>query len=499
MAMTTTAEQSLWLQTTPVAPGYEPLRGQHKAAVAVVGGGIAGLTTALLLARRGVDVVLIEADRVGGGVSGNNTAKVTALQSTMYSTLERVHGADAAASYATAATAGVELVSTLAESISCDLQRAPAATFAYTAEERDTVRAEADAADRAGLPVNWADQLDLPFPTFGAVKLSDQIVFHPAKYVRGLAAAFMAEGGRVFEHSRVFEVSTTSPYNVRTADGMVEAEHVVVATHYPILDRGLFFARLAVERSYCIATRLGSGALPEVLAISAGSPSWSFSRHGDRVIIGGQSHPAGEHGIDFSRYTDLETFARRHFDVAEVTHRWSAQDPKAYDALPMAGSYVPGASRLWVATGFAKWGLAMGTVAGEILADRIAGADNPYTDLFSPHRVSLRSAPTLVRQNVKVAKDLIVDRLTPSDAADTDDVPVDTARVLPDGIGKKGLYRDRSGVVHAVSLRCTHLGCLLRFNGAERSWDCSCHGSRFDVDGSVLEGPATKPLPRREP
>jgi glycine/D-amino acid oxidase-like deaminating enzyme/nitrite reductase/ring-hydroxylating ferredoxin subunit len=497
--VTTTAEQSLWLQTIPTAPGYEPLRGQHQAAVAVIGGGIAGLTTALLLARRGVGVVLLEAERVGAGVSGNNTAKVTALQSTMYSTVERDHGAKAAAGYAAAATVGVELVSTLAEPINCDLHRAPAATFAYTADEQDTVRAEADAAERAGLPVEWVDQLELPFPTFGAVRLPDQIVLHPAKYIRGLAAAFAAEGGRVFEHSRVIEVSPTAPYQVRTADGAVAAEHVVVATHYPTLDRGLFFARLDVERSYCVAARLRSGTPPEDLAISVGSPAWSFSRHGDHLIVGGQSHSAGERGIDVTRYTALADFAHRYFDVAEVTHRWSAQDPKAYDALPMVGSYLPRVSRLWVATGFAKWGLATGTVAGEVLADRITGTDNLHADLFSPHRVSLRAAPTLLRQNVQVAKNLIGDRMVPADAADIDDVAVDQARVLPDGLGKKGVYRDRAGRVHVVSLRCTHLGCLLRFNGAERSWDCSCHGSRFDVDGAVLEGPATRPLPRRDP
>ncbi|GAA4012076.1 FAD-dependent oxidoreductase [Allokutzneria multivorans] len=495
---TTTAEQSLWLDAPP-GPGFPSLSGRHRVKVAVIGGGIAGLTTALLLRRRGVDVAVLEAERVASGVSGNNTAKVTALQSTMYSTVERRHGAPSAAGYAAAATAGVRLLSTLAEGIDCDLHSAPAATFAYAEDERDAVRAEAEAAQRAGLPVTWTEELDLPFPTFGAVRLEGQVVLHPAKYLRGLAAAFTAEGGRIFENSRVTRVSASAPYEVRTAAGLVEAEHVVVATHYPMLDRGLFFARLDTERSYCVAARLRSGTPPQDLAISAGSPAWSFSRHGDQLIVGGQSHSAGAHDVSFSRYTALTEFAQRHFDVEEITHRWSAQDAKAYDVLPMVGSYLPGATGLWVATGFAKWGLAMGTVAAEILADRVTGAENPHAELFSPHRLSLRSAPTLLKQNAKVAKNLVGDRVSPADSTEVEAIPVDTACVLRDGIGKKGVYRDRAGVVHAVSLRCTHLGCLVRFNGAERSWDCPCHGSRFDVDGAVLEGPATKPLPRREP
>ncbi|WP_410651461.1 NAD(P)/FAD-dependent oxidoreductase [Amycolatopsis sp. cmx-4-54] len=352
--MTTTTEQSLWLRDDAYPTNSVPLSGRHIADVVVIGGGITGLTTALSLLRRGFDVTLLEADTIGRGVSGNNTAKVTALQSTKYTTLTRTHGAETATAYAAAATAGVELLSTLAEPIDCDLQRAPAATFAYTENERETVRQEADAAAAAGLPVHWTETLDVPFSTFGAVRLPGQVLLHPAKYVRGLAALFLADGGRMFERSRVTSVSTTSPFDVITTEGSVKAEQVVVATHYPILDRGLFFARLDAERSYCVAARLRSGELPEDLAISAGSPAWSLSRHGDHLIVGGQSHSAGDSGVDFSRFTALSDFAHQHFDVAEVTHRWSAQDPKAYDGLPMVGSYFPGTSGLWVGTGFAK-------------------------------------------------------------------------------------------------------------------------------------------------
>lgn len=492
---TTTAERSLWLGDT-AGTGYERLRGRLRADVVVIGAGLVGMTTALLLKQHGLRVVVLEAAEVGSGVSGNNTAKVTALPSTMYSTLERLHGAETAAGYAAAAVDGVRMLGSLADPIECDLRRRPAATFAHTEAELPAVREEAEAATRAGLPVEWVDELGVPVPVFGAVRLADQFVCHPAKYVRGLAVEFHGAECEVFEHSRVVDVG---PREVRTDEGAVECDRVIVATHYPILDRGLFFARLEVERSYCVAARLRSGAPPEELAISAGSPPWSFSVHGDQLILGGQSHAAGDRGIDTRRYTALTEFAERHFDVEEITHRWSAQDPRAYDSLPMAGPYLPASTRLWVATGFGKWGLAMGTTAAAVIADRIAGVDNPHAELLSPNRFTVRGVPTWLRMNAKVAKDLVGDRLTPPEARRLDDVPAGAARVLPDGPGKKGVYRDEDGTLHAVSLRCTHLGCLLRFNGAERSWDCPCHGSRFDVDGAVLEGPATRPLPKRDP
>jgi Rieske Fe-S protein len=194
----------------------------------------------------------------------------------------------------------------------------------------------------------------------------------------------------------------------------------------------------------------------------------------------------------------LESFARRHWDVAEITHRWSAQDLLAYDDLPMIGPYTPGSGTVFVATGFRKWGLAMATTAAMLLTDTITGKDNPWTSLFTPHRVNLRNLPKLAKLNAKVAVELVGDRLRPAEVSDPADIPPGQAAVLRDGSAHTGVYRDAAGILHAVSLRCTHLGCLLRFNGAETSWDCPCHGSRFDVDGTVLEGPASKPLPRKE-
>jgi glycine/D-amino acid oxidase-like deaminating enzyme/nitrite reductase/ring-hydroxylating ferredoxin subunit len=490
---TTTERQSLWLADP--GPAYPALSGETTADVAVVGAGITGLTTALLLKRAGLRVAVVEADRVGHGASGNNTAKVSALQATVYSELSTQHGQAAATGYAEANLAGVETLAGIVdqEGIACDLRRRPAVTYAFTEAERDDVAAEFEAARQAGLPVTTGNDTDLPFPVHGAVRLDDQLSVHPVRYLRGLAAAVAGDGSRVFEHSRVLRVRGG---RVRTDGGTVLADRIVIATHAPLLDRGAYFARLEAVRSYCVAARVRSGDLPKALAINAGDPVWSIASTGDLLVLSGQGHPAGERGVDARRYLALEVFAREHWDVAEITHRWSAQDLYAYDGLPMIGPYLPGARNLYVATGYRKWGLAMASTAATMIADGITGRANPWAALFSPQRLSLRATPHLAKLNAKVAADFVGDRLRSGEVSDADAVPRGEARVLRDGPRHTGVYRDEQGELHAVSLRCTHLGCLLRFNGAETSWDCPCHGSRFDVDGAVLEGPAVRPLHR---
>jgi glycine/D-amino acid oxidase-like deaminating enzyme/nitrite reductase/ring-hydroxylating ferredoxin subunit len=468
--------------------------------VAVLGGGITGLTTALLLKRDGARVAVVEAGRVGGGVTGCTTAKVSALQGTVYSTIAGRHGAEAAAVYAEASTAGVDLVARLAgeEGIECELEHRPAFTYAATPKEARTVEREAAAAQAAGLPATLAASAGLPYRVELAVRLDRQLQFHPVRYSQGLAAAVAGDGSVVIEGTRATGVEHGSPCRVRTHRGEITAERVVVATHYPFLDRGLFFARLKAQRSYCVAARV-RGEVPGGMSISAGSPTRSVRSYGQHVVVGGEGHETGSADAEPERFDLLERFAREHWDVRAIPYRWSAQDPSSYDHLPVIGRYAPGAGRLFVASAFMKWGLSSGTFAAIILADLIAGRENAWADRFSPTRLSLRSAPELAQMNSKVGLDFIGDRLRPAAAGSAAAVPRGAARVVRDGLGKTGVYRDEDGKVHAVSLRCTHLGCLLRFNSAERSWDCPCHGSRFDVDGAVLEGPAVDPLELRTP
>jgi glycine/D-amino acid oxidase-like deaminating enzyme/nitrite reductase/ring-hydroxylating ferredoxin subunit len=495
MVPTTTATRSLWLAGTPAA-AYPPPSVRREFDVLVLGGGITGLTTALLLTRAGARVAVVEADVVGSGATGNSTGKVSALQAVRLGEIADVRGEAVAVEYARASAAAVERVAALAEGIDCDLVRRPAYTVAPEDAALPAVHREADLAGAAGLPVTTTTDVGLPYPVAGAVRLEEQIELQPVRYARGLAAAIHREGGTVFEHTRALGVREERPIRIETEHGPLTGDHVVVATHYPLFDRGLFFARMSAYRSYCVAARVRDEP-HRGLTITTGSATWSYRSAGELLVACGAGHATGGRRVDAGAFRLLEEHVRTHWDVEEFTHHWSAQDATCYDSTPMIGTYTPLSARLHLATGFAKWGLTGGTVAATLLTEQIAGRRS--SDTFSPHRLSPRGLPTLARENVKVAVALVGDRFLPGQVSSPTEIPRGQARVIRSGTDRTGVFRDDEDGLHAVSLRCTHLGCLVRFNAAERSWDCPCHGSRFDVDGAVLEGPAVEPLARRTP
>jgi Rieske Fe-S protein len=273
---------------------------------------------------------------------------------------------------------------------------------------------------------------------------------------------------------------------------------VVVATHFPFLDRGLFFARMHPERSYVVAARV-AGALPQGMYLSSDRPSHSLRAHPDGdaelLLVGGESHKTGK-GHASERYSALEDWARERFAVESVEYRWATQDNMPADGMPFVGRLTPRSKRVLVATGFRKWGLANGTAAARMIADSILGRRNAWAHAFDPQRANVAAAaPSLLKENADVAFHFFADRLAKRSAADG--LAPGEGRVTGAGLGQRALYKDEDGRVHSLSARCTHLGCIVSWNDAERTWDCPCHGSRFAADGAVIQGPAVHPLPAR--
>jgi glycine/D-amino acid oxidase-like deaminating enzyme/nitrite reductase/ring-hydroxylating ferredoxin subunit len=466
----------------------------------VLGGGIVGLTAAYLVAREGARTALLEARRIGTGVSGNTTAKLSSLHGLTYDRLRSQVGEDAARAYGEANEAGIVRIAALADelAIECRLRRKPNFTYTESPGERGEIEAEAEAAVAAGLQASYTEETDLPFPVAAAVRVERQAEFHPYLYMRGLLDAAEAAGCSVFERTRAVGVDGDA---VRSEQGMtVRANRVIVATHIPFLTRGLFFARTHPERSYAITVRTPGPPL-EGMYLSAHAPVRSMRSHpapgGELLIVAGESHRVGNGG-EVERYRGLEAFARARFGATEVEHRWSAQDNMPEDGLPFVGRLVPHSSRVLVVTGLRKWGLAMGTTAAGMVADQALGRDAPLAEVFRPERLHPRAAvPDLVSHNAESGIRFAADRITRRESIDG--IELGEGRVVGSGLGQAAAYRDEQGVVHTRSARCTHLGCIVSWNRAERSWDCPCHGSRFTPLGDVIQGPATSPLQRHDP
>ena len=405
MTETTSATESLWLDTV-AATNYPQLAGDIEVDVAVIGGGVAGLTTALLLKRQGARVAVLEAGRVGGGVTGCTTAKVTALQATVYTKIHQRHGDSATATYAEASVVGVEQLASIvaAESIDCDLERRDAFTFAAQPDERSSVESEYRYAAAAGLPVELVDDIDVPFETFGAVRLADQLQIHPVRYAQGLAAAVDGDGSAVYETSRAMSVKEACAQRGAHRYGLRPGRtrrggHALPDPRPRAVLRAAQAAALLLRRRHAAHRSAPSG-----MSISAGSPTRSVRGDGDVLIVGGEGHSAGASQATPERFERLESFAREHWDVERITHRWSAQDPSHYDHLPVIGPYRPGSSRLWVASGFMKWGFSTGTFAAVLLADLINGRSNAWAEPFTPSRVSPRSLHETAELGVEVRR-----------------------------------------------------------------------------------------------
>jgi glycine/D-amino acid oxidase-like deaminating enzyme/nitrite reductase/ring-hydroxylating ferredoxin subunit len=484
---------SLWRDRAPIetdsalADGYDDL---------VVGAGLTGLVTALLLARSGRHVAVVEAREVGAVTTGNTTGKVSLLQGTRLSRILERQSDRVAEAYVEANREGQAWLLRFCDDHGVPYQRRPATTYAADADSLPRARGEHEAARHLGLAVSWRDDLDVPFPHAGGTTLDDQAQLDAMDLLEALVREVRREGGTVVTGRRVVRARLFGPTSVDLEDGSrVGAENVVLATGVPILDRGLYFAKVESQRSYALAFR--HPAPPELMLLSAGSPTRSIrdvpsSSHGPVLLIGGEGHTVGRAASPRARLDALRDWTEQWFPGAEETHAWSAQDYSSHDGLPFVGALPRGRGHMYVATGYGKWGLTNAVAAALSLTKQVHGHRTNWQGSMSRRITRPSGALEIARLNAAVAAHLVGD-LARAELRDLHE-PAEGEGIVGHRGGLPIGEARADGRRCSVVALCTHLGGTLSWNDAEHSWDCPLHGSRFSPEGAVLEGPATRPL-----
>lgn len=475
--------ESIWSNTCPIRE-RPPLTGDFRTEVAVIGAGMAGVLIAAALQEAGARVIVLEADRIASGQTRNTTAKITSQHGAIYRRLTQLLGKDRARQYAMANEAALaEYRRIIVENgIACDFEEQCAYVYGSDA---GTLRAEAECAAALGLPASFTKQVDLPFPAAGAVRFAHQAQFHPLKFLKAIS-----EPLTIYEHT---SVQTVKEHRLVTNRGTVTAEKIVFACHYPFVNfPGLYFARMHQERSYVLA--LENAPLMDGMWIFTDGERnpYSFRTWNGLLLLGGGGHRCGENRAG-ERYNELRRRAKEWYPQSREAAHWSAQDGMTADSVPYIGQYAPSRPDWYVATGFQKWGMTASMVAAMLLRDSICGRKNPCADVFAPCRFNKKTISGVLKESGQAVKGL-TRRLF--------QIPAETAKQLSPGQGgvvflhgkKLGVYKDTDGSLYPVDIRCPHLGCQLEWNPDEKSWDCPCHGSRFDRFGRLISGPAQTAL-----
>lgn len=494
---------SFWIPSERDAIAYPAPDGDLDVDVAIVGAGIVGLTAACLLLSAGRKVAVFEARRVGRQATGRSTAKITSQHGIRYQNLIKDIGKSGARRYAAVNERAIGRIRNLCESLGleCSLEILPAFVFADTEEQVATLRDEAEAAASLGLPASFVREVGLPFPVAGALRFDDQSQFDPYCYLAGLAEV-VAREGMLFENTRATDIEQGEPCRLKAGDAAVTAGNVIVATQMPVIGDGLFFAK-----SFPVAHPMAAAPLPgsarfDGMFISSSSPTHSFrtaEKDGTQYIVaaGGEYKTGVPEELE-AQLDDLREFLRRGFGIEQLSHVWVNEDFRPMDELAFIGPVSSSKPNLHVAVGFDAWGITQGTAAAEIIADRVIGRDNDDAEVFSASRVRpMAGGAELVSENLKAGARLAGDRLLRRQVQTLDDIPDGEGGIIERDGEQLAVTRDGDEVGQALSAVCTHLGCIVGWNPVDRTWDCPCHGSRFDQQGQVLSGPALHPLESR--
>ncbi|MFL5730737.1 MAG: FAD-dependent oxidoreductase [Cytophagaceae bacterium] len=491
-------KKSLWKESAGVQL-FPRLTEDKEADVVIVGGGITGLTTALRLTEAGKKVVLLEALRIGDGTTGLSSCHLTTDIDEEYRNIAINFDEEIMRLVADSRKAGIRFIEDLCESakIPCDFQRVPGYWYTEVVEDLSKIKEEYEYASAAGLDVSLSNDIKLPFAVKTALKFENQAQFNSQKYLNGLASYLDCSGCEIYENSRVIHAEEKDDYfHIRTESAKVRAKHLVMATHIPIFFNVLQTVA-APYRSYMMAAKLRSGNYPEGLFWDTDEP-YHYLRTYDNgkdkfLLVGGEDHKTGHEENSEKNFEALENYIRERFDVEEISYRWSGQYYEPVDGLPYIG-WSPFSRHAYVATGFSGDGLVYGTVAGMIISDLIMGIESKWLKAFDSTRFTpSASIYDFVKENADVVKHYVGDRLK-ADAKALSEVKDGEGKIVKIDGQKIAASRDEDGTLHVCSAVCPHMGCIVQWNNAEKSWDCPCHGARYTNKGEVIYGPSVKSL-----
>ncbi|GGA61862.1 FAD-dependent oxidoreductase [Ornithinibacillus halotolerans] len=486
-------------------PKYPKLEEKIKVDVAIVGGGIVGVTAAYLLAKQNVKVALIDAGNILNGTTGHTTAKISAQHDIIYDEFIKHFGKENAKLYHEAQMEAKEFVAQTTKelNIDCDYEEQDAIIYTNSDDYITQLENEKAAYDELEIENELTETIPLPVPHKKALIMKNQAQFHPLKFLSVLADEAVKNGAQFYENTTAVDVEYNKHPAVITRDGhRVICKFVFVATHFPFYDgKGFYPTRMYAERSYVLAIK-SKKSYPGGMYITAEQPTRSLRSvkiNGEEAwLVVGDSHKTGQGKSTIEHYEALQNFAEAHIGVEEILYRWSAQDLTTLDKMPYIGRIAESEESVFVATGFRKWGMTNGIIAAKIISDKILGHENRYSGLYSPSR--FQADPSLrkfIRNNADVAKHLIKGKLEFTDN-NLSSLSSDDATVTRINGKRAGVYKDKEDKLHVVDTTCTHMGCEVEWNSGERTWDCPCHGSRFTYTGEVVEGPAKRPLERIE-
>lgn len=475
--------KSLWSESCNFRK-REALNKDIKTDVLVIGAGIAGILTAYMLKQKGREVVVIDAAEIASGNTKNTTAKITSQHDLIYSKLITEFGEEKARQYAKANELAIKKYKEIIEDrrIECDFEEKPA--YVYSLNEVEVLKEEAEAAKKLGIDAEFVQEANLPFKINGALKFNNQAQFNPLKFLKDISNELV-----IYENTRALEIKENL---VVTSGGNITAKNIVVATHYPIMNApGYYFMKMHQERSYVLA--LENKNEIDGMYIDLNKEGYSFRTYNNLLLLGGISHRTGENEEGGS-YDELRKVAKKLYPKAKEKYHWSAQDCMTIDGIPYIGRYSSETPNIYVATGFNKWGMTSSMVSAMIISDMILEKENDFSEIFSPRRFDLSlSINNIANDLIETAKNFIAQKVY---------IPSSEIEHIKNGHGgiieyngeKVGVYKNKEGKEFFVSTKCTHLGCQLSWNADELTWDCPCHGSRFDYKGRLIGSPATKDL-----